>query len=61
MSHIVLGPQGEPIFCRNAQEARSLEASASKRKAEPKCPTCGRLIDDEEEDSDGSELEERSY
>jgi hypothetical protein len=48
MSHIVLGPQGEPIFCRSAEEVRSLEASA-KRKAEPKCPTCGRLIDDEEE------------
>jgi hypothetical protein len=60
MSHVVLGPQGEPIFCRSAEEARGLEASASKRMAEPAvtleehCPTCGRLIDDEEEASDDS-------
>jgi hypothetical protein len=54
--HIVLGPQGEPILCKSAAEARSLEAR--KRKAEPTvtfkeeavCPTCGRAIDDDTEE-----------
>ena len=60
--YVVLGPQRELLFCRNAEEARNFEArvlEARKRGAKPaKCPTCGRLIDDEgledelEEDGD---------
>ena len=51
--YVVLGPQNEPIFCRNAAEARSLESR--KRRAKPtdeeeekKCAACGRPFDDEE-------------
>ena len=47
---ILKGAQGEkiPVICASEEEARALEVRAETRKAQPKCPTCSRLIDDEE-------------
>jgi hypothetical protein len=59
-SYTFLGPQGEPIPCKTAEEVRSLEARAETRKRkvehaveeEKTCPTCGQEIVDDEDLSD---------